>query len=71
MKTLDYNAIQKDIHNNLNELNEGDLDVYDFIGTLSKKYIKPVDPKWLDREDDNPFLDVLFGMLEINGVEIN
>ncbi len=70
MKTLDYNAIQKEIHDNYLDLKSGILDVYEFIGVISKKYFKPVDPIWGDRTDENPYVDMLFGMLEINGIEL-
>jgi hypothetical protein len=70
MKKLDYNAIQKEIHRNHSELKDGTLDVYEFISRVSKKYFKPVDEMWGERTDDNPYVDMLFGMLEINGIEL-
>lgn len=69
MKTLDYNAIQKEIHDNYLDLKSGILDVYEFIGNISEKYFKPVDEKWEIRVEENPYVDMLFGMLEINGIE--
>ena len=70
MKTLDYNAIQKEIHDNYLDLKSGILDVYEFIDNISKKYFKPVDKDWGTRVDENPYVDMLFGMLEINGIEL-
>ena len=70
MKNLDYNAIQKEIHDNYLDLKSGILDVYEFIGKISEKYFKPVDKLWGKRTDENPYLDMLFGMLEINGIEL-
>jgi hypothetical protein len=70
MKTLDYNAIQKEIHDNYLDLKSGLKDVYNFISSISEKYFKPIDPIWGERTDENPYLDMLFGMLEINGIEL-
>lgn len=67
---INYNAIQKEIDKNYLDLVSGVYDVYDFIGYISEKYIKPVDPIWGERTDENPYLDMLFGMLEINGIEL-
>ena len=70
MKTIDLNAIQKEIHDNWLDLKSGILDVYEFIGTISKKYFKPIDKEWETRTDENPYIDMLFGLLEINGIEL-
>jgi len=70
MITIDYNKIQKEIHDNYLDLKSGILDVYEFIGYISKKYFKPVDKDWDVRSDENPYVDMLFGMLEINGIEL-
>ncbi len=67
---IDYNAIQKEIDENYLDLVSGIYDVYDFIGYISEKYFKPVDPIWGERTDENPYLDMLFGMIEINGIEL-
>ena len=70
MKKLDYNAIQKEIHDNYLDLTSGLWDVYNFMSYISEKYFKPVDPLWGERLDENPYADMLFGMLEINGIEL-
>ena len=70
MKTLDYNAIQKEIHDNYLDLKSGIIDVYEFCGHISKKYFKPVDKQWGERVNEDPYTDMLFGMLEINGIEL-
>ena len=67
---INYNAIQKEIDENYLDLVSGIYDVYDFIGYISEKYFKPVDPIWGERTDENPYLDMLFGMIEINGIEL-
>jgi len=70
MKTIDLNAIQKEIHDNYLDLRSGILDVYEFIGKISKKYFKPVDEEWNTRVEENPYLDMLFSLLEINKIEL-
>jgi len=70
MKTLDYNAIQKEIHDNYLDLKSGILDVYTFTGNVSEKYFKPIDKLWGERVNEDPYTDLLFGMLEINGIEL-
>jgi len=70
MITINYNEIQKEIHDNYLDLKSGILDVYEFIGNISEKYFKPVDKDWKTRTDENPYIDMLFGMLEINGIEL-
>lgn len=67
---IDYNAIQKEIDDNYLDLTSGVKDVYDFTGYISEKYFKPIDPIWGERMDENPYLDTLFGMIEINGIEL-
>jgi hypothetical protein len=70
MKKINYNAIQKEISKNYLDLKSGVYDVYDFTGYISVKYFKPVDKLWGERTDKNPYLDMLFGMLEINEIEL-
>lgn len=67
---INYNAIQKEIDNNYLDITSGIYDVYSFTGYISKKYFKPIDPIWGERTGFNPYLDMLFGMLEINGIEL-
>jgi hypothetical protein len=67
---IDYNAIQQEIDKNYLDLVSGVYDVYDFTGYISEKYFKPVDKLWGERTDVNPYLDMLFGMIEINGIEL-
>jgi len=67
---INYNAIQKEIDDNYLDLLSGIYDVYDFVSYISEKYFKPVDPLYGERTDENPYLDMLFGMLEINGIEL-
>jgi hypothetical protein len=70
MKTIDYNAIQKEIHDNYLDLASGILDVYEFIAAISEKYFKPVDKLHGERTDVNPYCDLIFAMLEINEIEL-
>lgn len=70
MKTLNYNAIQKEIHDNYLDLKSGIYDVYEFCGYISKKYYKPVDPEWGERIELDPYADLTFALLEINGIEL-
>lgn len=67
---IDYNAIQKEIDDNYLDLVSGTYDVYDFTSHISIKYFKPVDPIWGERIEENPYLVMLFGMIEINGIEL-
>jgi hypothetical protein len=69
---INYNAIQKEIDKNYLDLVSGVYDIYDFCGDISVKYFKPVDPIWGERTviDANPYIDMLFGMIEINGIEL-
>ena len=67
---INYNAIQEEIDINYLDLVSGVYDVYDFIDYISVKYFKPVDKLWGERTDANPYLDMLFGMIEINGIEL-
>lgn len=67
---IDYNAIQKEIDDNYLDLVSGIKDVYDFIGYVSEKYFKKVDPIWGERTEENPYTDILFAMIEINGIEL-
>ena len=68
MKTIDYNAIQKDITYKTIMLRSGDLDVYEFINTLMTKHIEPVFPECMTIEGDSPYNNVIFAMLEINNI---
>lgn len=70
MKTIDLNAIQKEIHDNYLVLKSGIYDVYKFCGDISAKYFSDVDPDWGERMNKDPYSDMLFGMLEINGIEL-
>jgi len=70
MKTLDYNAIQKDITNNYLDLKSGILDVYTFMHELTLKHIAPIFPECRELEGENPFADMLFVMFEINRIEL-
>jgi len=67
---IDYNAIQKEIHDNYLDLVSGVWDVYEFIHHISIKYFKPVDKDWGERVEENPYIDMLFSMLEINEIEL-
>lgn len=72
MKAPDYRAIQKEIDKNLPLIKCGLYDVWDFISDISEKYFKPVDKLWGKRTTEkNPYLDTLFGMLEINEVDLD
>jgi len=71
MKELDFNAIWKEIKENEICLLDGTIEVYEFTSIISEKYFKPVDKYWSERTGENPYLDVLFGMLEIKGIELD
>jgi len=70
MKIINYNEIQKEIYENHKDLKNGNLDVYDFTAKISEEYFKPVDEEWATRTKENPYLDLLFAMLEINEIEL-
>ncbi len=69
-KKPNFSAIQKDIDNNFLDLTSGVRDVYEFISEISKKHCKPVDPEWGNRVYEDPYTDLLFAMLEVNGIEL-
>ncbi len=66
---VNYNAIQKEINKNYLDLDSGTYEIFDFIGYISEKYFKPIDPFWGERVNENPYLDLIFAMLEINGLD--
>ena len=45
------------------------LDPYIVMTKLSIKYIKPVDKLYDTRLDDNPYADMLFSLMEVQGIE--
>jgi hypothetical protein len=49
---------------------DGIYDLYEFCGHISRKYFKPVDKLWGERTDKDPYTDMIFAMLEINGIEL-
>lgn len=69
-KKPNYLKIQKEIDDNFLDLSSGILDIYQFIHDISLKYCKPVDPHWGNRIDDDPYTDLLFAMIEVNGLEL-
>ena len=69
MKTLDYNAIQKEIHDNYLDLKSGVWDVYDFMSGITEKYVHPFYPEYTDKDAEH-VTDLLFAMFEINGIEL-
>lgn len=69
-KKPNFSAIQKDIDDNFLDLTSSVKDVYEFISEISEKYCKPVDPKWGNRVEEDPYTDLLFAMLEVNGIEL-
>lgn len=69
MKKIDYNAIQKEIHDNYLDLKSGVWDVYNFMTGITEKYVLPHFPNYTD-EDADHVADLLFAMFEINGIEI-
>ena len=69
-KPPDFEAIQVEIKYNYLDLVKGIMDVYEFIAYISLKYFKPVDPEYDQREDNNPYADLIFAMLEVNGIEL-
>jgi len=71
METIDFNAINNDILTNLVDLQDGDIDVYDFSSELYEKHmLKFDDNPNRNSGEDNPYLDIIFGMLELNNVEL-
>lgn len=71
MKSPNYNAIQKEMQKNKEGINSGAIDVYEFLGYLSIKYIKPIDGLWDERTTatTDPYTDLLHAMLDINEIE--
>lgn len=71
METIDFNAINDEILSNLVDLQDGDIDVYTFSGELYDKHMLKFDDNPNRAHDEsNPYLDIIFGMLEINNVEM-
>jgi hypothetical protein len=71
-KKPNFQSIQKEIDDNFLDLSSGILDVYDFISDVSRKHCKPVDPQWGERiNGDDPYTDLIFAMIEVNGLELN
>lgn len=70
MKTINYNAIQKEIDDNFLDLKSGIKDCYEFMHEMTIKYIKPIKPECMDLENINPYADLLTAMLEINQIEL-
>ena len=69
-KNPNFQAIQKEIDDNFLDLSSGILDVYQFTSDVSIKHCKPVDPQWGERTEEDPYTDLLFAMLEVNGIEL-
>jgi len=67
---MDWNKIQKEIDKNLVDLQDGTYDVYTFTHNVSNKIIAKEYPEVLTLEDNNPFVDIIFAMLEINQIEL-
>ncbi len=65
---IDYNAIQKEIEKNLIDLQNSDLDVFEFMHDVTMKFIKP---HFKLDDNDTRFADLIFAMLEINDVELH
>jgi len=70
MKTLNISAIQSEIHENWIDLKSGCVDVYEFCSYISNKYYKEIDPEWGERINEDPYTDLTFAMLEINGIDL-
>jgi hypothetical protein len=70
MTSINYQGIQQEIHDNYLDLKSGIIDVYDFVSDISEKYFSLIDPEYGNRVDDDPYTDLLFAMLEINGIEL-
>lgn len=70
-KMINFNALQKEIEQNKKSLITKELDYYIFISNASLKYFKPIDKLFDERtaNEPNPYLDLLFAMLEINGID--
>jgi hypothetical protein len=67
---INYNGIQKEIDKNYDVLKSGDYDIYDFTSYISKKYISDVDPIFGERTTIDPYTDLIFAMIELNGLEL-
>ena len=48
-KKINLNAIQNELLQEKENINNGTSDVYNFLGYLSKKYFSEVDPNLSDR----------------------
>ena len=63
-KYINLLEIQRAIHEY-----EGNIDPYTFIAQLSERFIKEHDPMWGEEREDDPYTDLLFNLMEINGIE--
>lgn len=70
MKELQLDLIQLEVHKNYDELLSGEYDVYEFCSYISNKYYKGIDPHWGERTKADPYTDLTFALLEINGIEL-
>lgn len=69
-KKPNIQGIQNEIDNNFLDLTSGVRDVYEFCGYIGDKYYKSVDPHWGKRTEADPYTDLTFALLEINGIEL-
>lgn len=71
-KKINLNAIQNELLQEKENINNGTSDVYNFLGYLSKKYFSEVDPNWADRlsSEEDPYNDILFCLCDIHGVNL-
>lgn len=70
LKPPNYNGIQQMINDNFLDLQTGIKDVYEFCSEVAEKYFYSIDPKYGERTDENPLLDLLFSILTVNGIEL-
>ena len=70
MERIDYNAIQREIDKNRDNIDNGSYDIYEFCSYIQKKHIEPLYPESVHLVNENPFADLLFSMLEINNLEL-
>lgn len=69
-KMVNYAGIQKEIEIHLEHTLAGSIDPYALSEHLESKFIAPLQNKVEITENENPYLDLIFAMMEINGIEL-
>lgn len=70
---VNWEAMRKEIKGKKAAIEAHELDAYDFMAHLSKKYIQKHDPKWAERTTDkeDPFADRMLKIFDEENVTIN